>query len=74
VGVAPAPIFLWEDPEGPEDQLREQPFLPYPDGDATADEYAESRSVLVVEDDPAMQMLCEFNLRRSGFGVTTAST
>jgi two-component system phosphate regulon response regulator PhoB len=33
----------------------------------------EAKSVLVVEDDPAMQLLCEFNLQASGFRVVTAS-
>ena len=30
--------------------------------------------MLVVEDDPAMRMLCEFNLKAAGFRVVTAST
>jgi len=76
VGAAAVPLYLAEDgPGGPPDEhVSKPPKLSVVGGSEKGRGAAEPLAVLVVEDDPAMRMLCEFNLRASGFRVVTAST
>jgi DNA-binding response OmpR family regulator len=74
VGAALPIVFGEGDPEAPDEQQHEHARLSLAAGGAPADDEARQPRVLVVEDDPAMQMLCAFNLRLAGFEVTTAST
>jgi DNA-binding response OmpR family regulator len=69
-------VYLAEDgPGGPPDEHEHKPpRLSVVGGGKTGRGAAGPLSVLVVEDDPAMRMLCEFNLQASGFRVVTAST
>lgn len=72
---APLPIVFGEgDPGAPDEQRPKHARLSLAVGGAPAEDEAKQPRVLVVEDDPAMQMLCAFNLRLAGFDVTTAST
>jgi DNA-binding response OmpR family regulator len=75
VGAATVPVFLGEDEPGgtPESQAR-PPRLSAVDGGRGREDAAVNPSVLLVEDDPSMQILCKFNLEAAGFHVTTAST
>ena len=68
------PLFLGEDePAGPPER-RDPPRLSVVPG-GKAGTGAESRpSVLLVEDDAAMRLLCTFNLEAAGFRVVAAST
>jgi DNA-binding response OmpR family regulator len=69
-------VYVAEDGQGgpPDEHERKPPRLSVVGGRETGRGAAGVLSVLVVEDDPAMRMLCEFNLRAAGFRVTTAST
>jgi DNA-binding response OmpR family regulator len=74
VGAAALPAFLGEDepgaPGGPERK-------PAPKLSIVGDSKSASSgplSVLLVEDDPSMRMVCKFNLEASGFRVVTAIT
>jgi CheY-like chemotaxis protein len=74
LGAALPIVFGQDDPEAPEAHRRDHSRLsPAGGGDPTEGE-AQQPQALVVEDDPAMQMLVAFNLRLEGFDVTTAST
>ena len=75
MGAALPIVFGQDDPEAPEAHRRDQAarLSPATSGDPAEGE-AEQPQALVVEDDPAMQMLVAFNLRLAGFDVTTAST
>jgi DNA-binding response OmpR family regulator len=70
------PVYLAEDgPGGPPDNYEPKPpRLSVVGGGKTGRGPAEPLAVLVVEDDPAMRMLCEFNLKVAGFRVVTAAT
>ncbi len=78
MGLA-APLFLGSDDRegrlGDDRGPRSRRHLSAVGGDATGESW-ENRviSVLVVEDDPAMQLLVRFNLEASGFKVAVAST
>jgi DNA-binding response OmpR family regulator len=75
LGAAALPIVFGEDdPEAPDAHRMDQPRLSLARSGDPAESEAKQRRVLVVEDDPAMQMLCAFNLRLSGFEVITADT
>jgi DNA-binding response OmpR family regulator len=72
---AALPIFFGEDdPEAPEAHRRDHSRLSPATGGEPTEGEASQPQVLVVEDDPAMQMLVAFNLRVAGFDVSTAST
>jgi CheY-like chemotaxis protein len=73
LGAALPIVFGEDDPEAPEGHRRDPRLSPAGGGDPTEGE-AQQPQVLVVEDDPAMQMLVAFNLRLAGFEVITAST
>jgi DNA-binding response OmpR family regulator len=74
VGAALPIVFGEDDPAAPDEQQRKHARLSLAAGGAPAEDEARQPRVLVVEDDPAMQMLCAFNLRLAGFDVTAAST
>jgi len=69
-----APLCIGEDgwPEGPE-QNRPPRLEVVPGGGAGKEKLAQ-RSLLLVEDDPSMRLLCTFNLELAGFRVTTAGS
>jgi DNA-binding response OmpR family regulator len=69
-------VFLGEDEPGgaPEEHERPAPPRLSAVGGKTGKGSAAQPSVLVVEDDPSMRMLCKFNLEADGFRVTTAIT
>jgi CheY-like chemotaxis protein len=76
MGLA-APIFLGSDQrEGPPDgEPRPARHLSAVESDSPGESW-QSRiiSVLVVEDDAAMQLLVSYNLQAAGFDIATAST
>jgi DNA-binding response OmpR family regulator len=74
VGAALPIVFGEDDPEAAEALRSDHARLSLVSGGAPAEDEARQPRVLVVEDDPAMQMLCSYNLRLAGFDVTTAST
>jgi DNA-binding response OmpR family regulator len=77
VGAAAAPVFLGEDePDGVvADRVRHaKPQLTVVEDGAGLEDASAKPSVLLVEDDPSMRLLCTFNLEAAGFRVTTAST
>jgi DNA-binding response OmpR family regulator len=74
LGAALPIVFGEDDPETPEAHRRDGPRLLPVGGGEPADGEERQPQALVVEDDPAMQMLVAFNLRLAGFDVTTAST
>ena len=70
-------VYLGEDePGGPSDDRARQPppRLSVVGGGAESEDAPGGPSVLLVEDDLSMQVLCKFNLETAGFHVTTAST
>jgi DNA-binding response OmpR family regulator len=73
-GVAPIPLFLGEDEPGAAPRRMGRPRLRAVGGGKEGPRTAPLPSVLVVEDDPAMRLLCEFNLKLAGFRVTSAGT
>ncbi len=76
MGAATAPVFLGEDEGGDAraDDVRQSPRLSVVGGGEGREDAASEPSVLLVEDDMSMQVLCKFNLEAGGFRVTTAST
>jgi DNA-binding response OmpR family regulator len=75
VSLAPA-VFLGEDERGEaSEETRRLPPLRIVGGtDRTSERVEGPLSVLVVEDDPAMRIICAFNLEADGIRVTTAET
>jgi two-component system, OmpR family, response regulator len=74
LGAALRIFFGEDDPEAPEAHRRDHSRLSPATGGEPIEGEASQPQVLVVEDDPAMQMLVAFNLRVAGFDVSTAST
>ena len=77
MGAAAAPVFLGEDEPGgaSEDHARQSPpRLSVVGGGTGWEDAAGGPSVLLVEDDPSMRVLCAFNLEAAGFRVATAAT
>jgi DNA-binding response OmpR family regulator len=72
--VAAVPLFLGEDEPGAAPEPSRRPRLRAVDGGEEGTGTKSLPSVLVVEDDPAMRLLCEFNLQLAGFRVASAST
>jgi DNA-binding response OmpR family regulator len=74
MGVAAAPLFLGEDEPGGPPERPGPPRLSVVGGGKAGKGAGEPPSVLLVEDDAAMRLLCTFNLEVAGFRVETAST
>ena len=77
MGAAAVLVYLGEDePGGPADDRARQspPRLSVAGGGTGWENAASEPSVLLVEDDLSMQLLCKFNLEAAGFRVKTAST
>ena len=69
------PLFLGEDgPVGEPAPGPAPPHLRIVRGGREDERGAGAPSVLLVEDDPSMRMLCAFNLEAAGFRVITAAT
>jgi two-component system, OmpR family, alkaline phosphatase synthesis response regulator PhoP len=78
MGAAAAPVFLGEgeDDNAKGDRAREVRTGRHLAAVGARPGEAEGRrlTVLVVEDDPSMQLLCSYNLEAAGFRVLTAKT
>jgi DNA-binding response OmpR family regulator len=72
--VAAVPLFLGEDEPAGTPERRDPPRLSVVPGGRAGKGAGGEPSVLLVEDDPAMRLLCTFNLEAAGFRVVAAST
>jgi CheY-like chemotaxis protein len=74
VGLAVVPLFLGEDAPGGAPEHPAAPRLSVVHGGKAGRGAESALSVLLVEDDPAMRLLCTFNLEAAGFRVVAAAT
>ena len=74
MGGAALPLFLGESRPGRAPQRSDPPRLSLVPDARQREGVTPGPSVLLVEDDPSMRLLCSFNLELAGFTVTTAST
>ena len=68
------PLFLGEDEPAGAPERRDPPRLSVVRGGKAGRGARRGPSVLLVEDDAAMRLLCTFNLEAAGFRVVAAST